>query len=274
MHKSVSYNGKILKASEALLPAASAAAFYGRGVFTTLAIYNRKPFLLTEHLERLRFHAGKIDLDLSEIDVFEAALFELIETNKIESGRARITLFDASGGALWNFSSERKTAVLITTAERREAKTDLILNVSPFPVNSASPLAGVKSCNYLENLLALDTAKAQGCAEALRINERGETVSACLANLFWITNGRILTPALETGALAGTTRNLIFDLAKNLQIKVSEIAAKIDALESADEIFLTSAGIEICPARKFKDKIYQSNITEKLQKTFLDFTNK
>lgn len=274
MHKSVSYNGKILKASEALLPAASAAAFYGRGVFTTLAIYNRKPFLLTEHLERLRLHAAKINLDLSEIDAFEAALFELIETNKIESGRARITLFDASGGALWNFSSERKTAVLITTAERREAKTDLILNVSPFPVNSASPLAGVKSCNYLEKLLALDMAKAQGCSEAVRLNEGGETVSACLANLFWITNGQILTPALETGALAGTTRNLIFDLAKNLQIKVSEIAAKIDALESADEIFLTSAGIEINPARKFKDKIYQSNITEKLQKTFLDFTNK
>lgn len=273
MHESVIYNGKILKAGDANLPAASSAAFYGRGVFTTLAIYNRQPFLLSEHLRRLRAHAAKINLDLSEISGFEETLFDLIDENKIETGRARITLFEAGGGALWNFSSELKTSVLITTADRKETVNDLILNVSPFPVNSASPLAGVKSCNYLENLLALEMAKAQGCTEAVRVNERGETVSACLANLFWTKNGRIFTPRLETGALAGTTRNLIFDLAKNLNLQISETAAGIDALAAADEIFLTSAGIEIRSARKFNDKIYQNHITRKLQKAFFDFIN-
>ena len=273
MHESVSYNGEILKAAEANLPAASSAAFYGRGVFTTLAIYNRKPFLLNEHLCRLREHAAKINLDLAEISGFEETLFDLIAANKIETGRARITLFEASGGALWNFSVERRTSVLVTTADRKETINDLILNVSPFPINSASPLAGVKSCNYLENLMALETAKAQGCDEAVRLNERGETVSACLANLFWTKNGRIFTPRLETGVLAGTTRNLIFDLAKNLNLQISETAAGIDALAAADEIFLTSAGIEIRSARKFNDKIYQNDIARKLQKAFSDFIN-
>lgn len=273
MHESVGYNGKILKASDALLPAASSAAFYGRGVFTTLAIYNRKPFLLSRHLHRLHAHTAKINLDLSEISGFEETLFDLIAANKIETGRARITLFDSGGGTLWNFSNERKTSVLITTAERKEVKDDLVLNVSPFLVNSASPLAGVKSCNYLENLLALDAAKAHGFSESVRLNERGEVVSACLASLFWTKNGRIFTPALETGALAGTTRNLISDLAKNLKLQISEIIAGINALETADEIFLTSAGIEIRPAQKFNGKIYQNDIARKLQKAFFDFIN-
>ncbi|HEX8267811.1 MAG TPA: aminotransferase class IV [Pyrinomonadaceae bacterium] len=273
MHESVVYNGKILKAGDANLPAASSAALYGRGVFTTLTIYNRKPFLLNEHSRRLGAHAAKINLDLAEISGFEETLFKLINVNKIETGRARITLFEASGGTLWNFSSGQKTSVLITTADKKEANNDLILNVSPFLVNSASPLAGVKSCNYLENLLALETAKAQGCDEAVRLNERGETVSACLANLFWTKNGRIFTPRLETGALAGTTRNLIFDLAKNLNLQISETAAKIDALAAADEIFLTSAGIEIRPAQKFSGKIYRNDIARKLQKAFSDFIN-
>jgi branched-subunit amino acid aminotransferase/4-amino-4-deoxychorismate lyase len=273
LHESVVYNGKILKVGDANLPAASAAAFYGRGVFTTLAIYNRQPFLLSEHSRRLRAHAAKINLDLAEISSFEETLFDLIDENKIEIGRARITLFEASGGALWNFPSERKTSVLITTADRKETINDLILNVSPFLVNSASPLVGVKSCNYLENLLALETAKAQGCSEAVRLNERGETVSACLANLFWIKNRRVFTSGLETGALAGTTRNLIFDLAKNLNLQISETAAGTDALRAADEIFLTSAGIEIRSARKFNDKFYQNDITRKLQKVFFDFIN-
>jgi branched-chain amino acid aminotransferase len=273
LHESVSYNGEILKAADANLPAASAAAFYGRGVFTTLAIYNRQPFLLSEHSRRLRAHAAKINLDSSEISGIEETLFDLIAANKIETGRARITLFEAGGTALWNFPSEQKTPVLITTADKKEANNDLILNVSPFPVNSASPLAGVKSCNYLENLMALETAEAQGCDEAVRLNERGETVSACLANLFWTKNGRIFTPRLETGALAGTMRNLIFDLAKNLNLQISETAAGIDALAAADEIFLTSAGIEIRSARKFNDKIYQNAIARKLQKAFFDFIN-
>ncbi|HEX8397060.1 MAG TPA: aminotransferase class IV [Pyrinomonadaceae bacterium] len=273
MHELVVYNGKILKAGDANLPAASSAALYGRGVFTTLAIYNRQPFLLSEHSRRLRAHAAKINLDLSEISGFEETLFDLIAANKIETGRARITLFEASGGSLWNFSSELKTSVLITTADRKETINDLILNVSPLSVNSASPLAGVKSCNYLENLLALEMAKAQGCTEAVRLNERGETASACLANLFWTKNGRIFTPRLETGALAGTTRNLIFDLAKNLNLQISETAAGIDALRAADEIFLTSAGIEIRSAQKFNDKIYQNEIARKLQKAFFDFIN-
>lgn len=271
MHESVGYNGKILKAGDANLPAASSAAFYGRGVFTTLAIYNRKPFLLNEHLRRLRAHATKINLDSVEISGVEETLFDLIAANKIKTGRARITLFDVSGGALWHFSGERKISILITTAERKRTKNDLILNVSSFPVNSASPIAGVKSCNYLENLLALETAKAEGCAESVRLNERGEAVSACLANLFWIKNGQIFTPELKTGALAGTTRNLIFDLTKNLNLQVFETDVGVDVLAAADEIFLTSAGIEICPARKFNDQIYQCDIAGKLQKAFSDF---
>jgi len=66
---------------------------------------------------------------------------------------------------------------------------------------------------------------------------------------------------------------LIFDLAKNLNLQISETAAGIDALKAADEIFLTSAGIEICSGQKFNDKIYQNDIARKLQKAFFDSIN-
>lgn len=255
------------------MQANSSSALYGRGVFTTLAIYNRKPFLLTEHLQRLKAHAAKINLDSCDISGVKESLFGLIAANKIESGRARVTLFDAGGSGLWNFSSGRKTSTLITTADRKKTKNDLILNVSPFPVNSVSPLAGVKSCNYLENLMALETAKARGCAEAVRLNERGEAVCACFANLFWIKDKKIFTPALKTGALAGTTRDLVFDLAKILNLEAAQTISKLDALKNADEIFLTSAGIEICSVRKLDKMIYPNNIARKLQKALHDFIN-
>lgn len=255
------------------MPAASSAAFYGRGVFTTLAIYNRKPFLLDKHLRRLGAHAARINLDSTEIHNIEESLFDLIRANKIKSGRARITLFDSSASAIWNFPSEKKTSVLITSAERGVMKNDVRLTVSPFLIYSTSPLAGIKSCNYLENLLALENAKQGGFDEAARLNEKGETVSACLANLFWTKAEQIFTAPLASGALDGTTRNLIFELAKNLNLKVAEIVFNIDTLKTADEIFLTSSGIEICAVKNLDEKTYRNRITKKLNRAFAEFVN-
>jgi 4-amino-4-deoxychorismate lyase len=273
LHKFVSYNGKIIKVGEAFLPALSSAAFYGQGVFTTLAIYHQKPFLWLKHWERLQNHSAKINLNLSEIPKVEESLLKLISANEIENGRARITLFDTGGSAIWSFADEQKTAVLITTAERRKTKGALNLVLSPFRAHSTSPLAGIKSCNYLENLLAFENAKAQGIDEAVRLNERDEIVSGCLANLFWVKNGRIFTPALKTGALAGTTRNLVFDLAKTLNVEIVEAISVLDTLETADEVFLTSAGIEICSVKKCNGKTYQNALTLELQKAFSEFIN-
>ncbi len=98
----------------------------------------------------------------------------------------------------------------------------------------------MKSCNYLENILALEDAKAKNFDETVRLNEKGEIVSACMANIFWKKNGAIYTPSLETGCLNGTTREFILE-----NFKVAETKAQLKALKKADEIFLTSAGIGV-----------------------------
>lgn len=259
------------------MPAVSSAALYGRGVFSTIAIYGGKPFLWNLHEKRLKEHAAKISLDASEINFasLQNSLLEIAAANKIETGRARITLFDANASSIWQFQSERKTAILITTAKPRNyAENELNLTVSPFCVNSNSPLAGVKSCNYLENLLTLETTKMHGFDEALRLNERGEIVSAVMANIFWIKNEMIFTPSLQTGALAGTTREFVIGLARKSNLEILETNNSIADLQMADEIFLTSAGKGICAARSLDGKKFQNEITQKLQQLFFEFINK
>ena len=66
MHEFASYNREILSISEINLPAISSAALYGKGVFTTLAVYNKKPFLWEKHWQRLIENANKIGIDLSD----------------------------------------------------------------------------------------------------------------------------------------------------------------------------------------------------------------
>ena len=243
------FNQQLIFNSDSKIPAVSSAAIYGKGVFTTVAIKEKKVFLWEKHWRRLNDNALKIGIDLSEFSekFLTRALDRLIEKNGIEDARARITFFDEGASRIWNFETGRKTSVLITTADMREVPENLRLTISPFLVNSTSPLAGVKSCNYLENILAIEEARRRGFDEAVRLNERGEIVSACLANIFWRKDGKLFTPSLTTGCLSGTMREFVLENETGVETK-----ADLETLENADEIFLTSAGLGMCRVSEFK----------------------
>jgi len=245
MHNFVSLRHQILPAENAFLSATSSAALYGKGIFTTVAIYNSKPFLWEKHWQRLITNSQQIGVDLSDYteEAVKNLLYEIIPKNNLKHARARITFFDESADSIWQNNLISRTNLLIQTADFREIKNNLTLTVSPFRVNSTSPLASVKSCNYLENILALEAAKAEGFNEAIRLNEKDEIVSACLANVFWKNDNAIYTPHLETGCLKGTTREFILE-----NFPVEERKAELAELKAADEIFLTSAGIGIVRA--------------------------
>ena len=261
MNKPVSLNFRILPAEKTFLAAVSSAALYGKGVFTSLAVYDSKPFLWEKHWCRLRGNAAQIGLDLSDFNekVVQHALSDLILLNGLKTGRARLTFFEEAAGKIWDFESNRKTSLLIMTAGLRETKTEFRLTVSPFPVNSKSPLVNVKSCNYLENMLALEDARRRGFDESVRLNEKGEIVSASMANIFWVKNETIFTPRLETGCLAGTTREFLME-----NFPVSETNSELEELSKADEIFLTSAGLGICAASFENGEKKSSSMVAKL----------
>ncbi len=265
MHKFVSFNHRITLAENAFLPAISSAAFYGKGVFTTVAIYNSKSFLWEKHWQRLNTNAKKIGVDLSEFtsETVEKSLSEIIEKNKIANARARITFFDQSPNKIWQIESKRRTDFLIVTADFRGVSENFCLTVSPFRVNSTSPLTGVKSCNYLENILVLEDAKAKGFDEAVRLNEREEVVSVSTANIFWIKNREIFTPNLETGCLNGTTRNFLLE-----SFSVKETKANLAEIKNADEVFLTSAGIGVAKVKSIDEQILKGEIANQIQIKF------
>jgi branched-subunit amino acid aminotransferase/4-amino-4-deoxychorismate lyase len=253
MHKVALLNGEFCEAAESKIDAVSSAAFYGRGVFTTVAIYNGEPFLWEKHLERLRRDAEKIGIAKIDLGSLENSLIALIQQNVVEDGRARITIFDSSSSRVWKLSEKSEMTVLIVTGDRREMNETLCLTISPFPVNSHSPLAGVKSCNYLENLIGLEEANSRGFDEAVRINERGEIASGCMANLFWMAGGRLFTPAVSTGCLPGTTREFVME---NLDCK--EVSTDPERLQDADSIFICSAGLGIRQVSSLDTKSFEA----------------
>jgi branched-chain amino acid aminotransferase len=255
MHKSVFLNERVVPVSDAGVDAVSPAALYGKGVFSTVAVYAGRPFLWEKHWRRLVRDSTQLGIDISEfpVETIRKALDELIGSNGVNSGRARITFFDASSSPVWAHKSERRSNLLIATGDFLQVPTDFRLTISPYRINSASPIAGIKSCNYLEKLMALGEAKGREFHEAIQLNERGQIASACMANLFWFKDKKLFTPTLKTGCLAGTTREFVVE-----NLECEEIDTGLEAVESADAVFLTSAGIGIVQAKQLESTMLQA----------------
>jgi len=224
---------------------------YGKGVFTTIAIRDGEPFLWDKHWRRLVRDAKKIGIDLvdhSEASSCDELAKKLRETSCVE-GRARITFHDETASELWSEGSEKRITLSIITAPPRNIAKPFRLTISPFPVNSQSPLCGVKSCNYLENILALDEARERGFDEAIRVNERGTVTGGCVSNIFWARDSQLFTPSLSTGCLAGTTREFVME-----RFYCRESEADVEVLTRADAIYLTSAGLGIAAISEFEGR--------------------
>lgn len=251
MHKLVSFNCRIITSNDTAVSALSSAAFYGKGVFTTIPIYDAKPLLWEKHWHRLDINSEKLRIDLAEFSesCTIAALAEAIRENNVTNGLARITFFDESPSKIWPFETTRKTSLLIVTGDLRPIPDNFRTTVSPYRSNSLSPLAGIKSCNYLDKLLTLDEAKSRGFDEAIQANERGEVASAAMANVFWLKDEMLYTPSLKTGCLPGTTREFVKE---NLECR--EVEATIDELSEANSIFLTSAGLGVVQVAEFESR--------------------
>jgi len=132
----------------------------------------------------------------------------------------------------------------------------LSIAVSPYRHNTLSPLAGIKSLNYLDEVLAWEEAQTREFDEAVMLNERGEIVSATMASIFWVREGKLHTPTLSTGTLPGVTRAAVIELATRIFVPVVEGAYELGDLTEAEEIFLTSASYGVAPVTTFDFRQY------------------
>jgi branched-subunit amino acid aminotransferase/4-amino-4-deoxychorismate lyase len=270
----------MLEATKARVAPVSSAMLYGRGVFTTVAIYNARPFLWADHWRRLKDHAGRLDIDstgLNEDNVGEA-IRKLVAVNQVKRGRARVILLARSGRDVWKTkkASSLKTDLLIMTGEPQKIPlAGMSLAVSPYRLNTLSPLVGIRSLNYLEQVLSWEEAQARDFDEAVMLNERGEIVSATMANLFWVKDGKLHTPTVSTGALAGVTRVAVIELAGKQFIPVLEGVYDLADLADADEIFLTSSSLGVALVTTFDFRQYSvtaGSICARLSEAFKNLT--
>ena len=121
------------------------------------------------------------------------------------------------------------------------------------PHGALSPM--VKSLNYLNNVLAKIEAQQAGAGEGLMLNEQGLVAECTGDNIFTVKDGEIHTPPISSGALAGITRQVVFEMAAEFGIRISEPDMTRYDIFTADECFLTGTAAEVIPVVKLDSRV-------------------
>ena len=228
-------NGRLSDEEDARVSPLDHALLTGDGVFETLKVEGSVAFALRRHLERLERSAAGLDLPPPPSDQVRAALTEVIAANDLTDGVVRITL---TGGPA-PLGSDRGSAgptLIVACGPPRNWGPAAAVAVVAWPRNERGALAGIKSVSYAENVIALRRARQQGAEEAVFGNLEGRLCEGTGTNVFVGTGGRLLTPPLAAGCLAGVTRDLLLELGV-----AEEADLPLSALAEADEAFLTSS---------------------------------
>lgn len=225
----------------------------GDGLFETLLAHDGVLIDLAAHLDRLAAGCAVLGLPPPDRLQAEALMREAVTVHDVTEGAAavRLTLTAGSGGRGLDRPPVPQPRLFATAARFRKPSAPARLLTSRVRRNEGSPTSRLKTLAYLDNVLARTEAQAVGADEALMLNTRGEIACATAANLFWITDGRLYTPALDCGVLAGVMRGRVIAAATALSVLVTEARYGPETLASAEAAFLTNSLIGLRPVSVF-----------------------
>ena len=265
----INYNGKITEEHIPIIEANNRGLRFGDGLFETLKYKNGKLILVDEHLARLWYGMRLLQFELPKLfspDMLESQILQLIQKNNHQSARIRITVFRGNGG-LYD-PHHHAPQYIIQTWQLPE--TNGLLNENGLQcciyrdaLKVVDRFSNSKHNNYLPYFMGALYAKKEKCNDAIILNQHNNICDSTIANVFFIKDGIIYTPALTEGCVAGVTRaTVINELKNNYSIVETTITEAI--LMEADEVFLTNSIYNIRWIAAIENKNYHNNLTREI----------
>lgn len=242
-------NGHLLGDPEGPAIAVSDHGFtVGDGVFEAIKVVDNEPFALTRHLERLVRSARGLGLPEVDLEEVRRGVAAVVAGQELPLGRIRITYTGGEAPLGSGRGSKPPTLVVVADTMRPWDGPTAVVTV-PWPRNERGALAGLKTTSYAENVMALARAAEHGASEALFANTAGNLCEGTGSNVFYVLDGELRTPTLESGCLAGISRGLVLEW-----YGAREIDEPVDVLDHAEEIFLVSTTRDVQAVLRCDDR--------------------
>ncbi len=247
-------NGALLPRDEARVSVLDHNFVYGDGAFEGLQVVSGGIFKLERHIDRLYDSARYLAIDIGMPRArFIEAVLETARRNRMHDGYLRPVVSRGAGPVGIRHMDRLGPATVVIIAQHEEAGRAHALDrglkaqvVSLRRVPSQSVDARVKSCNYINNVLAYLEAKHAGADTAIMLDIAGNVAEGYGGNIFTVRRGRIATPALGD-ILEGVTRETVLDLCRESAIPAEETRLTVYDLLAADEVFETATLAELSP---------------------------
>jgi branched-chain amino acid aminotransferase len=278
-------NGRFVSKEEATVSVYDHGFLYGDGVFEGIRCYNGRVFKLTEHVDRMFESAATLRLEIPmSRGEMSAAIVETVRRTGLRDAYIRPVVSRGPGDLgidprkcpkanvviivdsiqLYPEEAYRKGLRMITTSTRQR------------PVDVLNPR--VKTCNYLNNIMARLEVNLAGADEGLMLTQEGYVAECTADNIFIVRGGRALTPPPYIGILQGISRQTVLDLCGTLGIPAAEQIITLHDVYTADESFLTGTGAELGPVVEVDGRKIGAGkpgpVTQKILAAFRDYASR
>ena len=240
------------------LPALDRGLQFGDGVFRTLAVAAGRPLNWVNHHARLSADCNALGLACPDSEMLAA------EIARVAPGEAAVKIIITRGASGRGYAippEARPTRVVaafeLPADDPRLALEGVRVRLCTLRLGLQPRLAGVKSLNRLENVLARSEWRDSAIHEGLLCDSEGRVVEGTMANVFVVRNGHLVTPRLDRCGVAGAQRDRVRQIAASLDEHCEEVDLGIDEIMKADEVFLTNSLIRLWPVREIDGRPFR-----------------
>ncbi|WP_282035224.1 aminodeoxychorismate lyase [Metabacillus indicus] len=269
-------NSEFIQTDDARISPFDHGYLYGLGVFETFRVYMGHPFLLNDHMSRLKkaMEELNIQFDLSSLNI-EDVIQHLLLLNDLqdEDVSVRLNVSAGDGGLMFGALEYREPTVMMFMRKLPELPADLekrglLLSV---PRNTPEGKERIKSHHYLNNVLAKREAGNDPSVEGIFLTKDGFVAEGIVSNLFWVKDECVYTPSLDTGILNGITRQFVIRCLEKEGMRWVEGRFTADELLQADEVFAVNSVQEIIPLKEIGSSVFSGKngaVTQTLKRIY------
>jgi len=268
-------DGKFVDESEAVLPVNDLIILRGYGVFDFLRTYNKRPFHLDDHLNRLRNSARLIGLNCPwSNEELTGIVTETLARNSFAESNVRLLI--TGGDSEDGISPAEKPRLVIIISDALAFPAEYYrdgVKIITARLNRFIP--GAKSIDYIRAIVTLKDAHSAGAIESIYVTENDHVLEGTTSNLFLVKNGVVVTASEDI--LPGITRDVLLKILEpEFTIEVRPVLKH--ELYDTDEAFLGSSNKEVMPVVGADDQVIADGkpgaVTRRVMSMFREYTDR
>jgi 4-amino-4-deoxychorismate lyase len=229
---------------------------YGDGLFETIAIRDGEPRLWTYHIERLVEGCRRLGFDAPDAAALRERLSAVLDASDADRMHciAKLVVSAASEGRGYGRSVPAGTqswaGVFPATAlARSDYANGIATRLCETRLATGSPVAGLKTLNRLEQVLARAEIGESGVIEGLTCDADGRIICGTMSNVFFVRDNQVMTPSLARCGVAGVMRRLVVEVLEDAGMPAKVCDIPVAELSTVDEVFITNSQLGAVPVR-------------------------